>query len=310
MVVALIIGFKYERRSKELPGIVIDLYHAYESAQKMNSKHAKLHLKLITDITKDEMAYHLTSAVKRGVVPPRVVSFISDREEEGVITQYTCCADLKGLLRDEAYNEERVFVYYTGHGEGGDLVLPRGERMSINNFRSTLLSRIHKDAELLVVMDCCNATGMNLPYRLKENVHRLVDLSTNPIFITQKVICISSTESNEESIATREGSIFTQVFFNKIADNNLDIFNLWTDLNDKCKEARNRCGAVDEKHMSQGQTPTIYTSYPNIYSLWDWVTGNNLVPIRFSKELNCIIWGNDETPREKDIETLFCTVRN
>lgn len=308
MVVALIIGFKYERRLKELPGIVIDLYHAYVSAKRMHSNHAKLYIKLITDITQDEMAFHLTSAVKNGVVPPRVVSFISDREEEGIITQYTSCIDLKGILRDECYNEQRVFVYYSGHGEGGDLVLPKGERLPISIFRSTLLSRMHSDAELLVVMDCCNATGMGLPYRLNGNVHRIVDLKTDPVFVTQKIICISSTQFNEDSIATREGSIFTQVFFKKLEDKDLNLFAMWEDLFNECTKERDRCNDM-EKNEKSTQTPTIYVSFPNIYSLWKWVIGEDLIPIQFSTEYNSLIWGWDETPREKDIDSLICAVR-
>ena len=76
MVASIILGFKYEKDVKELPGIIIDLYKVFNLCKNMKDNT----IKIVTDITVQESIESLSSSLYTGVVSPDIISFISKSE--------------------------------------------------------------------------------------------------------------------------------------------------------------------------------------------------------------------------------------
>ena len=71
-------------------------------------------------------------------------------------------------------------------------------------------------------MDCCEGS-ISLPFVLNDKSYRLENEKS---FVKPKIICISSSLENENSITTKSGSIFTQYLFEIINNPNLSLYEI------------------------------------------------------------------------------------
>jgi len=292
MVVCFIIAFKYERRLKELPGIVIDIYRIYQIAKRWHTIYSSLDLFIITDIQKDEAIRFLKTALLSGIVDEKILSFIQDRYNDNTLIFYTDKSQLLGMLRDQCYKESRIFLYYTGHGKNGNFVLPNSDYVSLNEIRGRIVSKSNPDADIFIVLDCCNATNMNLLYQYNGDKW-VFNKSENIEYVSQNLILITSTLPDEESVATETGSIFTYILYEILLERIKDLDIVYKKISDACIEKINI-------------HPSIYSSYGYEKKIWDWVVGDNLLPIKYDENMMCILWGHEQTPREKEKHLNYC----
>ena len=146
MAVAVLIGFKYQREFKELPGIIVDLYHAYTFMKRIG---ANIHI--ITDIMTDENVKLLKNVVFKGVVKADIISFISDIKENEEHVVYTNINDFIRTIGSIVYQQSQVFVYYTGHGHAGHLLLPtRRSSKDLNQSSDENMISLHTFRNILV----------------------------------------------------------------------------------------------------------------------------------------------------------------
>lgn len=276
MSIAILIGFSYHQCPKEtqLPGIVIDLYQAYRFV--VGNEFIE-QIIVITDVTDDQPTSLFFNAAIEGIVDYGILSFIETIKEGKQHIVFESLDQLEGILSTNLANKQRVFFYYTGHFRKDFFILPNfdygmtliRDNLHLNEFRS-ILRRTNPSAEVFIIMDCCNGNGMKLLYKLQST---RFELSEHAIFeaenfFEQKIVCLSSTMKDQNSIATMDGSLFTRLLFPYLqAPKKYHLSSLLQYLN--------------EKSTFKGiQTSTIYSSYPDVKSLWLWI-----IKLHISNEL-------------------------
>lgn len=148
-------------------------------------------------------------------------------------------------------------------------------KLSLIDFRTIITTSVLSSGQIFIVMDCCNSNGLDLPFHLNNDVYRLTP-KKNHTFFQQKIICFSSTMSDEHSITTRDGSIFTRSLFLTLRDN----FRKISDIIGKV-------GPICSNQFAQ--TTTIHSSYPNTKYIWEWIFSPSICNVYFDYDNNVII---------------------
>lgn len=251
--ISLLIGFKYKREFKELPGIVIDLYHAYLYSKKIRSE-----IHIITDIITDESVLFLKNVVFGGLVHSDIISFISNikntEEYHPYVSEEQFEEDISNIIRDC----DQLFFYYTGHGEKNELLLPKNEKIELKRFRDIILINTARNSQIFSIMDCCNGSNFGIPFKLKNNDYRLISRKLR-YFTEQDIIQIVSSQDEENSVTSGEGSIFTTKMFQFLNSQERDIRKIVNEVSKECLSL-------------YPQTATLYVSRPNIYTTWNWMS--------------------------------------
>jgi len=265
MYVAVLIGFIYI--DEPITGVVVDLYRAYKFCQLTNT-----------------MCFVLTDMVDH---PPEVNRAIIDRTVDDGIKSFTgkLAPDQEPLPNLKFYNvrnlqeimgvidhidltqEPRVMFYYSGHGEiDGMIRMPTGEKHDFIQFRDMLLSRCWDEAEILMLIDCCNSGDWGLPYRLdtRSKCFRLKNLNhlTLPV-----VILISASSGDEKAIASHQNSLFTRHLFDVLSTKKPSLSILVNKIQALLKQSTNIIAGADDLHQTVG----VYSSYPIQPLMWSWV---------------------------------------
>jgi len=212
----LIIGFEYTKTKdcKSLPGIPVDLYQAYSYCHNLTKN-----ITVFTDVNKDYRTEILRRAIIDGYVDSNLLSFIEDTKDKNYHVLYETQKSNKYIINNfeeviikSVKDADRLFVYYTGHAKNGHIILPDNTHVSLDHLKDIIVSNISKYCEVVIVLDCCQSNGMNLPY----SYHGKYQLNTHE-FNTSRIICLSSSRIDQDSTATRSGSLFSRELF--------DIFN-------------------------------------------------------------------------------------
>ncbi len=280
MKVALLIGFSYDSASTSLPGIVIDLYLAYRLA--INSSPDRI--MVITDVVEDRNTQLLLNAIISSLVDGSILSFIENIKQDGVYQQYLNRSQLMKTIKGILNSADQVFIYYTGHVKRGEIKLPvvktvtlanehvenDNGKLSLYDFRNLILSSVVPSAEIFLIMDCCNGSGLSLPFQLTSKSYRLTRCD-QAIYPKPDIIYLTSTNLNERAVATIDGSLFSQSLFKEIRLGERSLTQLLQVLR--------------QHHKSQ--TAMIYSNRPNIKFIWDWLFKDSS-PVQIDLR-NCIV---------------------
>lgn len=305
----ILIGFQYGDfesnkvhivNSLYLPGILVDLYQVYLFAKRMNPDK----IIVITDIEKDSKTDLLLKAIVESIVDSDILTFIETIKESNSYYYYNDQSVLIKTITNETYLSDQLFLYYTGHAKEGYILLPNEQRIKMTDLRDIIISSLKPSSEIFIVMDCCNGTGMELPFRFIHTTNKIdfdeiinnrryqqfryqLQHTPNPIFTKQKIICISSTSNNEDSITTKNGSLFTQSLFRHFKSTRL--------------LAELLCYISKECLNTNLQTVTIYSSYPDLYHLWPWLFSSYTYSIHFDSMSNTIILNDNISEEVEDV---------
>ncbi len=250
----LLIGFEYihSKRWDTLPGIPADLYQAYRYTKTISKN-----ILVFTDIDKDYNTTVLQKAILDGYVDSGLLSFIEDTKERNQYTQYHSnqingynINNFDQIASEFVKGLDRLFIYYTGHGKGGDIILPDNTHVPLSYFRDIIVANTINNCQIISILDCCESNGMELPYKYIDGNYHLI----NHNFVHQRILCISSSHSNEDSAATRSGSLFTRILFGYLYSHFNQVITI-SALLDVVSTRSNIC---------------IYSTYPNIRILWNW----------------------------------------
>ncbi len=265
----ILIGFEYSGE-KKLPGILIDLYLAYNFIKSFNNNAI---ITIISDIKKDSKTKLLRSAILEHIVDSKILSFIKDMKELDIYTTFNSSGYYHNLDSTlSKLNNNNLFVYYTGHSKDGNIILPNESLYSLEIFKL----QISKSKSILCILDCCESTGLKLPFRLRDDIFRL----ENTDFIKNKIICISSSLTEQDSIIMTTGSIFTRHIFSLLNNKNKSLSSLMEDINLLLYKF---CNKYNTK-----QTVNIYASYPNLVYMFGWLYGNIDLNFKIDTSYNCI----------------------
>ena len=258
----LLIGFEYTNtvKWKSLPGIPADLYQSY-----IFSKNITKNILVFTDIQTDRDTSVLQRAILDGYVDSGLLSFIEDIKERKQYVQYQ--SEKKHGYTSNNFEKtiikfisglDRVVIYYSGHGKGGDIILPDNTHVPLSYLRQLISNKTNIDSQVLTILDCCESNGMELPF-VYSNDRWLLN-SKN--FNKRRILCLSSTHLEEDSTATRSGSIFTRSLISFLKNN----YNNYISMND----------------IKQIEGIYIHGSYPDIKSLWGWL----IKPVHNNLDIN------------------------
>lgn len=262
---AILIGFNY---SDSVPGIIVDLYHAYKLCQAWATD-----IRVITDMTTEAPTAYVSRAIIDGLVGSDISTFITMLQDKGYL--YTVTHQDKPLRLQQCLEDissDKCLVYYTGHGLQDSFILPNGTRLPIQLFQESLFGRLPISAEILWIMDCCYPSGLSLPYKLQQGYWRYRE---EGIPERRHVICLSSSdERHEKSVATRQGSVFSRALFELLRSGIRGVDKIQTELNTKVR------ASYDEYKVEYGrlprQTVSLYASHPDLREVWPWVVNSSV----------------------------------
>lgn len=289
MPTAILIAFEY--RAKPLPGAIIDLYHAWNWC-----KSFECHVCVITDITGPTNVNNLHDAIARGIAEPDVLTFYDNMPKIIVGDDMNFLHSID-LSLERQITDNKLVIYYSGHGIKNAMVLPDGKQISFLEFRDYILNNISPNVEIFWILDCCNPNGLHLPCKLVGNKFEI--LTTDVEYVAQPILLLTSAEPYEKSIATPTGSVFTRHLFRILTlmnyDDNVVTVKAKTAHvpHQKNRNLRRLMGnlmthirGMDTGHI---QTVSIYASYIMDPVLWMWVGSNRTYNLSVHRGLSAII---------------------
>ncbi len=162
-------------------------------------------------------------------------------------------------------------------------------KLSLTEYKEIIINSVKDKCKLFIVMDCCNSNGLDLPFQMKDGIYRLTPNDVHT-FVSQEIICISSTMLDEHSIASRDGSIFTRSLFFNLRQHHVSLHNLISIVGVECSSRFS-------------QTTTIHSSHPNLKYFWPWIYGLNRILITINHFNNTIIV--DRIPYKRKISRTY-----
>lgn len=261
-VLALLIGFKYQ----DLNGTIIDLYHAHKWCESFNCD-----IHVITDITDDGIDLGL--AIKQEIVDQDVTTFYNRIASKYIVqNKIQFSSSINKILNIQHIT--KLVVYYTGHGVQNGIKLPDENHMSFNDFRDNVIKNVNENVEIFWILDCCNPSNLSLPYQLKNN--QFIFQNDSTFFGPHRILLITSANSNEKSITTKTGSLFTRYLFKILSNMPVTSFDVKKPLSlihnrNLQRLIGNLSSAIRTVHSGYQQTVSIYTSYIQDPVLWMWI---------------------------------------
>jgi len=163
--------------------------------------------------------------------------------------------------------------------------------VSLDDLRDIIFGSCKSDCQIFMVFDCCNGTGLELPWKMSQNgIYKLAHnqlvnivttdhgqqiVETQPVFYRPDVVCWSSTTQSESSLSTADGSLFTQ--------------HLFTMLEHGCRSVRDIISYVSKQCEPYTQTSTVHVTYPDRHQLWSWLYGGELTFITEVKSSDLVL---------------------
>ena len=284
MKTAVIFGFRYmgiphqyDHERTPLPGIVIDMYMIYTFLKQNDYKN----IYVITDIQEDVKPDELIGVITKGQVNSNIFGFIENLVINKQICFYQNLSQMTNFIHDNINGVNKLFFYYTGHATQNYLMLPIMTRfcnidededlgkIKTSEFIKMLLQEVNNDCQVLMLFDCCYASNFGLPFNMDNNgVYRLNKLE-NPIFTKKEIVCFVSSMHDQESHSTFNGSLFTKIAVNSLGQHYTDWLELLQNVQNNLNET------VWKSNSEIQQTIRLYSSLPNIHSIWNWLNFKN-----------------------------------
>lgn len=266
-----------------LPGAFIDIYQAHRWCLSFNCA-----AYILTDVTGDvssKYSFVLKKSIANNIVDPDIVSFYDMVDTTLVNTSAELLLGLDAILLNMSDN--RLIIYYTGHGNKDALVMPSHELLSFITFRDRILSKIPTTTEVFWILDCCNPTGLHLPFLLDHN--NFVLSSAKISCVLQPILLIISSNSEEKSVTSDMGSLFSRELFRLL--HTLNSGN--TTFSGRNRNMRRLLGnlssAIRKMHTGYTQTLSIYSSYIIDPVLWLWIGSTDTNDVVADMSLSTII---------------------
>lgn len=251
-----------------LPGAFIDIYQAHRWCLSFNCA-----TYIFTDVTADvtsKYSFVLKKSIANNIVDPDIVSFYDMVDTTLVNTSAELLLELDALLLNVPDN--RLIIYYTGHGNKDALVLPSHELLSFITFRDRILSKLAPTTEIFWILDCCNPTGLHLPFLLERN--NFVLSSAKISCVMQPILLIISSNSEEKSVTSDTGSLFSRGLFQLLHTLNSANTTISARNRNMRRLLGNLSSAIRKMHTGYTQTLSIYSSYITDPVLWLWIGAN------------------------------------
>lgn len=233
---AILLGFEYPKGIR-LQGIISDLYIAYKFFREQGYE-----VRILTDIVNPNLQ-DIQASFDKAKVSADILTFHAHARQSGELQIVSEWWEVLTFMEDLP-NNDRIAVYYSGHGEPGCFVTNQSG-MRVHDL--SVLTILRKKTErLLWVNDCCSSSNLSLPYTYLRENGRYQKNSGAPL-VRKTVLMLTATKSLEKTDAMMHGSLFTGKLFLLLEANS------------------------SLKHLSQ-EIPylLVHSSMPDIFDLRQW----------------------------------------
>lgn len=257
-VVSVLIGFKYHgnhHNRQTLPSTEIDLYMMRNMATQMKSDK----IIIITDLVENPSTSKYTKMIVEGKVDDKILTMIDDMKSCGQYFKYSSWENASTLISSATKNATKVFFYMSCHGIEGNMLLPVSGAVVPSAIRKVAIPRSDPNLNCFIVMDCCESTGLSLPFVYKGRDYRTNTLDN---IIQSKVILVTSSTIGTKSVSRSRGSDFT-VELVKMMKKTKSVAQIFSSI----------------------ECMSVFSTFPE-FRLWGWIYG---VSINAYVEDNCIV---------------------
>lgn len=199
-MIGILIGFAYDNRDDELPGILLDLYKIYKCLKSFNIESV-----ILTDIEK-KIKKEVVNNILNNDIDLDIINFFEKVENYKIIKTPN---ELIDFLENIKKMDDLIF-YYSGHFNDKKIILPNRIMLSLD-FLLEKLNNIYEKS-CLFIFDCCNFSGLGLCFDLNDE--GIFIFKPMDFYYHKNIICISSSSIDEKSEASYKGSIFTTKLLN------------------------------------------------------------------------------------------------
>jgi hypothetical protein len=175
--------------------------------------------------------------------------------------------DINSLL---PYIKECNFFYYSGHGIKEGLLLPDKNVLCYTTLRSCL-----DHDNVFIVLDCCNASSLELSYEYTREKPRLINCNK---ITKNKIWLFTASREEEKAKSGKDGSFFTTLLFSLLKLTNKKIVNLLRLLN------RQAIGYGKERYAAFCSLPSMHKLPSFLFDLLAVDKEKNLLIIHKSKK--------------------------
>jgi hypothetical protein len=289
MKYALIIGIGYDEKDQFGP-IIVDLYRFYTYCQKIKIEK----ICVMTDIKDNDNMSRIFPALIDGTVKSDIFEFTTklnkNKEYHYIHKDDSAERLMKNIVELMPMDISNMILYFSGHGNNQGIILPSRNILPYNFFRDTLLLHLPNSSENIWIIDCCGASGVNLPFVLnydEKDIYARYQMK-QPYYekiVGPKIICISSAEGR--AIVNYNGSIFTNFLIHYLT---LGIGSLPYIKRKITKKIEKSKIVKDNIHILQNIC--IHSSRPIFFELWNWVLKKD-IKFEIDKKLGMILWKKD-----------------
>ena len=256
MVQVIIISFEYTEN--RLLGSIFDLYKVYSHFKKLN-----YNIHIYTDIIYNYIYFDYKYLDNIKNKNNRIRDFIDliCRQTTEPYNKYNFLKKIKNdIIKDDKY-----FIYYSGHGIDGKLLLPSFEKIDFNDFIYEIIKSIKDYSQIFILLDCCKIGDVHMTFKFDNKILKY----HYDIYYPHCIYIMTTSSSNEDSLSTQNGSLFTKYFFkeHKIYEFNYIIEYIQNEI---------IMDALNIKNKIEIPTISIYCSYINHPILWLWIFIDNL----------------------------------
>lgn len=192
----------------------MDLYQMYRYCRLIGIRD----IYVLTDLDTDEMTPAILKAICDDIVDVYIRTFLEDLQKTRYYHRYRplqFLSQISDMVTQTSSNQ--LLLYYTGHGlassDGcGCLKMPDSVVVETKELRNLLLRKTQKNTQMLWIFDCCNGSGLELPYLLESDEsstlirYRLNNLSLCP---QQRIVIFAAARFHQDANASVLGSVFT-----------------------------------------------------------------------------------------------------
>lgn len=272
MPTAILVAYEYE--NDKLPGSVIDLYLMYKWFENLNYT-----IHVVTDITDEKITLNkdiISKAIKKQFCDNGIYVFFRQFRRNIVLNSPDFSRFLDNVPK---ISDNKLVMYYSGHGGNNCIKLPDGSKYTSCKLKQQILDKVDDNGEILWIMDCCNPSGLNIPYKLSDN--KFVLQNDQWHFTTQKIILFTSSTGYQKSFALPFGSRFTQQLLFLFRQNISNIQHLCNTINKNL--------VIQTSEFKYKQTVTAYSSFVIDPIIWSWIYPNRKYYITSDNSLSILI---------------------
>jgi len=176
-MITMIIAFNY---NDDLYGIINDILNIYNFSKKINK----------------ESQIYVLSDICSTLLNELDITFFSIENKEQIIE----------IIKLFISKKSKYLIYYTGHGKNNSFLVPNKDIINVNSIIDLIKDNTKKDSEIILIIDCCQIENVNLPFLYKNGKFTY---NSDVNIITQYFLCIVSHNSENKTLSTIDGSLFT-----------------------------------------------------------------------------------------------------